>query len=50
MANKMSKKIGGTKYLECSARTQENLTEVFQAACLAAIPDSSPKKKKCAIM
>jgi hypothetical protein len=33
----MTKKIGGLSYKECSAKTQEGLGEVFQAAIAAVV-------------
>jgi GTPase SAR1 family protein len=48
----LTKKVGGLEYRECSAKTQDGLGDVFQAAVRAAIsPDQceffkSEKKKK----
>ena len=37
----MTKKIGGISYRECSAKTQEGLGEVFQAAIAAVVAPES---------
>lgn len=49
----MSRQIGATKYLECSALTQKGLKNVFDEAirvvlCPPAV--STKAKKKCAIL
>jgi len=44
----LAKKIKAFKYIECSARTQENLKTVFDEAIKAAL-FVRPKKKKCVI-
>ena len=42
---KVAKAIGATAYVECSALTGENLTDVFETAIRAAIkPKKKPKK------
>ena len=45
----LAKKLGAIKYMECSAKTQENLKEVFDEAVRSVL--RPPKKKKgCAIL
>lgn len=53
----LAKEIGSEKYLECSALTQEGLTQVFEAAVKAVITFSSApnekvreKKKGCSLL
>ncbi|KAK9449909.1 small gtpase-binding protein [Limtongia smithiae] len=42
----VAQKIGAAKYLECSARTQEGVREVFEHATRAALQERSSKSKK----
>jgi len=44
-------KIGAIKYLECSARTQEGVHEVFEHATRAALLErTKTKRPKCVIL
>ncbi|CAN6659670.1 GTP-binding protein Rho1p [Trichomonascus vanleenenianus] len=47
----VAQKIGAIKYLECSARTQEGVREVFEHATRAALMvKDKEKKKRCIIL
>lgn len=49
----MRKKIGAHKYLECSAKTNEGVREVFEHATRAALLSRSSRKsshRKCMIL
>ncbi len=49
-AEEVRKKINATKYLECSAKTNEGVREVFEHATRAALLQKKEKKKKCLIL
>lgn len=51
-AEEVRKKIGAGKYLECSAKTNEGVREVFEHATRAALltRKSGKGKKKCLIL
>lgn len=50
-AEDVRKKIGALKYLECSAKTNEGVREVFEHATRAALTTRKEnKKKKCLIL
>ena len=42
----MAKKIGADAYVECSAKKQMNLKEIFEKAIMAAISQDQENKKK----
>jgi small GTP-binding protein len=48
----VAQKIGAMKYLECSAKTQEGVREVFEHATRAALmaKDQTHRKKKCLVL
>lgn len=47
----VSQKIGARHYLECSAKTNEGVREVFQYATRAALLSRTPKRhKKCVVV
>jgi len=45
-AEKLSKEIGASSYVECSALTQKNLSLVFEEACKAVFADHTQKTSK----
>ncbi|KAL2352106.1 P-loop containing nucleoside triphosphate hydrolase protein [Cryomyces antarcticus] len=49
-AEDVRKKIGAQKYLECSAKTNEGVREVFEHATRAALLTRKKEKKKCLIL
>ncbi|KAK8202688.1 belong to Rho subfamily [Phyllosticta capitalensis] len=49
-AEDVRKKIGALKYLECSAKTNEGVREVFEHATRAALLTRKKEKKKCDIL
>ncbi|CCJ31149.1 unnamed protein product [Pneumocystis jirovecii] len=46
----IASKIGAVKYLECSAKTNEGVREVFECATRAAMCIKQKKSKKCIII
>jgi len=48
--NKVARKIGALKYMECSAKTGEGVKEVFEDATRAALLPKAKKKKGCLIL
>jgi len=49
-AEDVRKKIGAIKYLECSAKTNEGVREVFEHATRAALLTRKKEKKKCLLL
>nr|POE82279.1 gtp-binding protein rhoa [Quercus suber] len=49
-AEDVRKKIGAHKYLECSAKTNDGVGEVFESATRAALLTRKDKKRKCLIL
>ncbi|OMJ15528.1 GTP-binding protein rhoA [Smittium culicis] len=49
-ANSVSNKIGAIKYLECSAKENDGIREVFEAATRAALQIKTKKKRSCLIL
>ena len=45
----MSEKIGAYTYLECSAKTNEGVRDVFETATRAALQTKRKKKRMCAV-
>jgi len=52
MGEKLAKELNVVKYVECSARTQQGLKNVFDEAIVAALepPPSTKKSKKCIVL
>ena len=46
---KLAKEVGAVKYLECSAKTQEGLKDVFDEAIHAALEPPTEDTKKCSL-
>ncbi|KAI9733249.1 MAG: GTP-binding protein Rho1 [Cirrosporium novae-zelandiae] len=49
-AEDVRKKIGAKMYIECSAKTNENVAKVFEEATRAALLQKKKEKKKCLIL
>ena len=46
----MSEKIGAYTYLECSAKTNEGVRDVFETATRAALQTKRKKKRMCILL
>jgi len=49
-AQKVANKIGAVKYLECSAKTNEGVRDVFESATRAALMSKKKRSSKCNIL
>ena len=49
-AKACAEKIGAIKYLECSAKANDGVREVFEAATRAALTAKPKKKKTCMLL
>ncbi|KAK9894573.1 RhoA protein [Cystobasidium minutum MCA 4210] len=49
-AQKVANKIGAVRYLECSAKTNEGVREVFESATRAALMSKKKRSSKCNIL
>ena len=49
-ARQVKDKIGAKEYIECSAKTNEGVREVFEHATRAALTTRKKKEKKCLIL
>jgi len=48
--NDLARKLKAIKYMECSAKTQENLKQVFDEAVRAVLVPSKKKKGGCTLI
>ena len=46
----VASKIGAYQYIECSARTKDNVREVFENATRAALANKAKKKSGCIVL
>ena len=47
---KLRARIGAFRYVECSAKTRDGLTEVFEEAIRATLVEQKPSKRPCTLL